>query len=81
MVGRLRLRQTRTVASTGTLAVAAGSAAAVVTFVVVSIVGSASPRPDLGGPVFVERPAGTSASTPTDETDTEPAPGPATDPG
>jgi hypothetical protein len=45
------------VASTGTLAVAVGSAAAAVTFAVVSIVGSASPRPDLGGPVVVEPPA------------------------
>ncbi len=57
-------------ASTGTVAVAVGSAAAAVTFALVSIIGSASPRPDLGGPVIVERPAETAAPTPTPPTDT-----------
>ena len=61
------LRHTRVMASTGTLAVAVGSAAAAVTFAVVSIVGSASPRPDLGGPVVVERPTAPSTSAPNDD--------------
>ena len=52
------------VASTATLAVAIGSTAAAVTFAVVSIVGSESPRPDLGGPVVVERPSTVSTSAP-----------------
>jgi len=52
-------------ASTGTLSVAVGSTAAAVTFAVVSIVGSASTRPDLGGPVVVESP--TTVPTPAAE--------------
>lgn len=61
-------------ASTGTLAVAVGSAAAAVTFAVVSIVGSASPRPDLGGPVVVEQPTVPPTSEPATEATTEPDP-------
>lgn len=45
---------TGNVASTGSLAVAVGSATAAITFAVVSVVGATSPRPDLGGPVIVE---------------------------
>ncbi|HSI92284.1 MAG TPA: hypothetical protein VK925_02240 [Jiangellaceae bacterium] len=44
-------------ASTGSLAVAVGSAAAALTFAVVSVVGVASSRPDLSGPVVVEAPS------------------------
>jgi hypothetical protein len=59
-----RLRHTQLMASTGTLAVTVGSATAVVTFAVVSIIGSGSPRPDLGGPVVVERPVTVSTPAP-----------------
>jgi hypothetical protein len=63
------------VASTATLAVAVGSTAAAVTFAVVSIVGSTSPRPDLGGPVVVERSPVTTPAPHADDgkpTDTDP---------
>lgn len=53
--------------SRGTLALVVGSIAAVVTFAVVSIVGSASPRPDLGGPVVVEQPTPAPTSAPDDQ--------------
>lgn len=47
-------RDTEGVASTGTLAVAVGSTAAAISFAVVTLIGSAPPRSDLGGPVVVE---------------------------
>lgn len=68
---RARLRQTLVVASTASLAVAAGSAAAIITFAVVNVVGSGPSRPDLGGPVVVEVPVDPS---PTPEGDDEAEP-------
>lgn len=58
-------------ASTTTIAIAAGSTAAAITFAVVTIIGSASDRPDLGGPVVVETDVATDPSPTGDEDEDE----------